>query len=55
MYPTSEETTHGPYSASQPTDVRFSARQVKVRYTGAILDDWRVGVNRLDAVASGQR
>lgn len=55
MYPTSEESTFGPYSASQPTDVRFSARQVKIRYTGAVLADWRVGVTRLEAVASGGR
>ena len=55
MYPTSDEVTHGPYSASQPTDVRFSARQVKVIYTGSVLEDWRVGVSRLDAVASGLR
>jgi len=55
MYPTSDETTYGPYTAAQPTDVRFSARQVKVRYTGSILGDWRVGVNRLDALASGKR
>ena len=55
MYPTSEESTFGPYSASQPTDVRFSARQVKVRYTGNTLSDWRVGVTRMEAVASGGR
>ena len=55
MYPTSEETTYGPYSAAQPTDVRFAARQVKVRYTGNVLDDWRVGVNRFDVVAMGKR
>jgi hypothetical protein len=55
MYPTSTETTHGPYSASQPTDARFSGRQVKIKYTGAVLDDWRVGVTRLDAIASGKR
>jgi hypothetical protein len=55
MYPTSVETTHGPYSASQPTDARFSGRQVKIRYTGAVLDDWRVGVTRVDAVAAGKR
>ena len=54
-YPTMTETTHGPYSASQPTDVRFSGRQVKIRYTGAVLEDWRVGVTRVDAVASGKR
>jgi hypothetical protein len=55
MYPTSDESSFGPYSASQPTDVRFSARQVKVRYTGNVLADWRVGVTRLEAVASGGR
>jgi hypothetical protein len=55
MYPTSVETTHGPYSASQPTDARFSGRQVKIRYTGAVLDDWRVGVTRVDAIAAGKR
>jgi len=55
MYPTSDESTFGPYTASQPTDVRFSAKQVKVRYTGSILSDWRVGVTRLEAVASGGR
>lgn len=55
MYPTSDESTFGPYTASQPTDVRFSAKQVKVRYTGNVLSDWRVGVTRLEAVASGGR
>jgi hypothetical protein len=35
--------------------VRFTGRQVKVRYTGAVLDDWRVGINRLDVIAAGKR
>ena len=55
MYPTSTETTYGPYTASQPTDVRFAARQVKVRYTGNVLEDWRVGINRFDVVPMGKR
>jgi hypothetical protein len=55
MYPTATETTYGPYSASEPTSVRFSGRQVKVRYTGAVLDDWRVGLNRLDVLPAGKR
>ena len=55
MYPTSTETTYGPYTASQPTDVRFAARQVKVRYTGNVLEDWRIGTNRFDVVAMGKR
>ena len=55
MYPTATETTYGPYSASEPTSVRFSARQVKIRYTGAVLGDWRVGLNRLDVLPAGKR
>jgi hypothetical protein len=55
LYPMATETTHGPYPAAQPTDVRFSGRQVKIRYTGAVLEDWRVGVNRFDVVAMGKR
>jgi hypothetical protein len=55
MYPMATETTYGPYPAAQPTDVRFAGRQVKVRYTGAVLEDWRVGVNRFDVVAMGKR
>ena len=55
FYPMDTEYTYGPYSAAIPTDVRFSGRQVKIRYTGAVLEDWRVGVNRIDAVAAGKR
>jgi hypothetical protein len=55
LYPMATETTHGPYSASQPTDVRFSGRLVKVKYTGNVLQDWRVGVSKLDIVAMGKR
>ena len=55
LYPTSAESSYGPYSASQPTDVRFSGRLVKVKYTGNVLEDWRVGVSKLDIVAMGKR
>ena len=55
MYPMATETTYGPYSATQPTDVRFAARQVKVRYTGAVTDDWRIGTNRFDVIPMGKR
>lgn len=55
MYPTSTESTHGPFTASQPTDVRFSGRQVKARVTGNVLGDWRVGVFRFDAKQAGKR
>jgi hypothetical protein len=54
-YPTGAQSTFGPYTAANPTDVRFMARQVNVKVTGAVLADWRIGVMRLDAVASGKR
>jgi hypothetical protein len=54
-YPTGTQSTFGPYTAANPTDVRFAARQVNVKVTGAVLADWRIGVMRLDAVPSGKR
>jgi hypothetical protein len=54
-YPTGAEFSYGPYSAANPTSVRFSGRQVNMKVTGAVLADWRVGVMRLDAVAAGKR
>jgi len=54
-YPTGAQSTFGPYSAANPTDVRFSGRQVNVKVTGAVLADWRIGVMRLDAVPSSKR
>ena len=54
-YPTGTQSTFGPYTAANPTSVRFSGRQVNVKVTGDVLADWRVGVIRLDAVASGKR
>jgi hypothetical protein len=55
LYPTGTESTFGPYTAANPTSVRFSGRQVNMKVTGAVLADWRIGVMRLDAVASGKR
>jgi len=54
-YPTGAQSTFGPYTAANPTDVRFSARQVNIKVTGAVLADWRIGVMRLEAVTSGKR
>lgn len=55
-YPTSTETSYGPYSLTQPTSVRFNGRQVKMRITtGATPSDWRVGTQRLNVVAGGRR
>lgn len=54
-YPTSEETTYGPYSLTQPTSVRFNGRQIKMRVTTTTPSDWRVGVQRLNAIPGGRR
>ena len=55
LYPTGTQSTFGPFTAANPTNVRFSGRQVNMVVTGAVLADWRVGVFRLDAVAGGKR
>jgi hypothetical protein len=55
MYPTGTQSSFGPYSAANPTSVRFSGRQVNVKVTGAVLADWRIGTMRLDAVPMGKR
>jgi hypothetical protein len=54
-YPTGPESTYGPYTAAQKTDVRFTARQVEVKYTGTGSKDWRVGVPRLNVKTAGGR
>lgn len=55
FYPNGTERSYGPYSMSNPTSLRFTGRQVRMRVEGQRLSDWRVGVNRIDAVAGGRR
>jgi hypothetical protein len=55
LYPTGAESSFGPYSAANPTSVRFSGRQVNMKVTGNTLAEWRVGVMRLDVVPMGKR
>lgn len=54
-YPNGPETSHGPFSLDDPTDVRFTGRQVRMRVTGNNATDWRVGINRLDVRQRGTR
>jgi hypothetical protein len=54
-YPTSTESTYGPYSLTQPTSVRFNGRQMKMRVTTTTPSDWRVGAMRLNAIPGGRR
>jgi len=55
FYPNDTEYTHGPYTPSDPTSVRFSGRQFRMRVEGAKLGPWRVGNMRVDALAGGRR
>jgi hypothetical protein len=55
FYPNGTESVHGPYSMANPTPIRFTGRQMRIRVDGNKLADWRVGVMRIDAVAGGKR
>lgn len=55
FYPNAVEREYGPFNMSNPTSVRFQGRQVRMRLEGAENADWRVGIMRLEAKASGQR
>jgi len=53
-YPNSAEQTHGPYTLTDPTSVRFQGRQVRMR-VDAVDGDWRVGKFRFDAKTGSRR
>jgi len=55
FYPNDTETTHGAYALSNPTSVRFSGRQIRIRLEGTGNDNWRAGVMRIDAMPGGTR
>lgn len=55
LYPTSSETTHGPYTMANPTSVRLQGRQIRVRVEGVTQGDWRVGTTRFDIVEGSKR
>jgi hypothetical protein len=55
FYPTATERSYGPFSMANPTSMRFTGRQVRMRVDGNSAADWRVGVMRLDAVPGGRR
>ena len=55
LYPNATESSHGPYSMANPTSVRFTARQVKMRINSNGNNNWRVGTMRIDAVPNGRR
>lgn len=54
-YPTSTEATHGPYTLTEPTSLRFSGRQVAMRVAPSGDSDWRFGIPRLVLKQGGRR
>ncbi len=55
FYPNDTETTHGAYALANPTSVRFSGRQIRIRLEGTGNDNWRAGVMRVEARPGGTR
>lgn len=55
FYPNDTEREYGAYTMSNPTSVRFTGRQIKMRIEGVTNSDWRVGNNRLEVKAGGRR
>ena len=55
FHPNDTERSYGPYDPSNPTSVRFSGRQVRVRVEQDQLVDWRVGTMRLETKSGGNR
>jgi hypothetical protein len=55
MYPTDDEVTEGPFTLANPTTLRISARQVRVRVDEITAGDWRLGLLRLNAQPGSRR
>ena len=55
FHPNDTERTYGPYNPANPTSVRFSGRQFRMRVEGDQPASWRVGTMRVDAVTGGLR
>ena len=55
LYPTSAEASHGPYTMTNPTSVRFQGKQVRMRVTAAVNGPWRVGRFRFNVKQGGKR
>ena len=55
FYPNDTETTHGPFNPSNPTSLRFTGRQMRMRVEGDQATNWRVGTMRLETKAGGRR
>ena len=55
FHPNDTERTYGTYSMTNPTSVRFTGRQIRMRLESTGNLDWRVGRMRLEVSAGGRR
>jgi hypothetical protein len=55
FHPNDTERTYGSYTMSNPTSVRFTGRQIRMRIESDSNEDWRVGIMRVDAEPGGNR
>ena len=55
FYPNDVERSYGPFNPSNPTSVRFSGRQFRMRIEGDELAAWRVGTMRVEVKPMGTR
>jgi len=55
FYPNGEETEHGPYDPANPTSIRMTGRQLRVRLEGDQETNWRFGDVRLRLSSGGRR
>jgi hypothetical protein len=55
FYPNDVERTYGPFNMANPTSLRFTGRQIRMRIEGVSTSDWRVGINRLEVKQGGKR
>jgi hypothetical protein len=53
--PMDTEVANGPYSHAVQTDLRVTARQVRVRFTEVVAGAWRIGKMRLGVRQGGRR
>ena len=55
FHPNDTETSLGAFTLTNPTDVRFTGRQIRMKVQGVGDTDWRSGVMRIEATAGGRR
>jgi len=55
FHPNDTEREYGPYTMANPTSVRFTGRQMRMRLETTVNSDWRAGIMRVKATPGGER